>query len=110
MGVRSKKSETCRTKIAVIIDDAYHDPNLRPLTFVDFNSNHVNIKRSNRPVFISFYTYKNLSTSRSQTFILIRTLVNIMLLSLEELLQNSLKRINFYKSYINIVINFFPKK
>merc|ERR1712221_35980 len=34
------------------------------------------------------------STSRSQTFILIRSLINIMLLSLEELIYNSKKRIN----------------
>merc|ERR1712007_19829 len=50
------------------------------------------------------------STSRSQTFIPIRTLINIMLLSLEELFQYSFIKDIFIKNIINILIKFFPKK
>merc|ERR1711915_594471 len=78
------------------------------LTHVDFNSNHVDIKGRTDRTIISFCTnIISNSTSRSQTFIPIRTFINIMLLSLEELIQYS-QRIFFIKIKINF-LNFSPK-
>merc|ERR1711915_560924 len=79
------------------------------LTHVDFNSNHVDIKGRTDRTIISFCTnIISNSTSRSQTFIPIRTFINIMLLSLEELIQYS-QRIFFIKKIKINFLNFSPK-
>merc|ERR1712013_117816 len=80
------------------------------LTFVDFNSNHVNkLGRTDPFLYAPAHIGLFNSTSRSQTFILIRTLINIMLLSLEELIQIS-KRIILFKLIKIFLLNFSPKK